>query len=66
MTKDGWHKIKGCEVFVENGKVVRGIRLDSNGERVTAYPYKYDSTYSTWCKGAPSISAFKGSSWELK
>ena len=38
--KDGWHKIKGYEVYVENGRVVRGVKEDINGGEVPAYPYK--------------------------
>ena len=33
--KDGWHKVYGYEVYVEDGRVTRAI---SNG--VTAYPYR--------------------------
>lgn len=37
--KDGWHKIKGMDVYVEDGKVVRGTK--QNGQ-LTAWPYEYD------------------------
>ena len=43
--KDGWHVLKGYEVYVENNMVMRGIKEDHNGERVTAYPYRYNTTY---------------------
>lgn len=33
--KDGWHVMAGYQVFVEDGKVIRGI---ANGEPV--YPYR--------------------------
>lgn len=41
MVKDGWHTIgENTDVYVEDGRVVRGARLDSNSSPVTAYPYK--------------------------
>jgi len=38
--KDGWHVVRGLEVYIENGLVIRGIKTDSNGGRVTAYLYR--------------------------
>lgn len=29
--KDGWHVVYGENVFVENGKVTRGVSKDMNG-----------------------------------
>lgn len=26
MAKDGWHEVYGEDVYVENGKVVRGVK----------------------------------------
>ena len=43
--KDGWHILKGYEVYVENNMVMRGIKEDHNGERVTAYPNRCNTTY---------------------
>ena len=40
VVKDGWHTIRGCEVYVEDGYIIRGIKEDSNGGRVTAYVCK--------------------------
>lgn len=37
---DGWHMIANCEVYVENGKVVRGIKHDHYAGKVTGYPYR--------------------------
>ena len=31
QVKDGWHKVYGEDVYVENGKVVRGVTKDVNG-----------------------------------
>lgn len=64
--KDGWHTVKGYEVYVEDGKILRGVKNDTNGSRVPAYPYKWESTNNAWCKGTPTVSAFRGKSWELK
>lgn len=33
--KDGWHKVYGENVYVENGKVVRGVTKDANGSEKT-------------------------------
>lgn len=38
--EDGWHKVLGREVYVEDGVVIRGIKDDprSTGQ-IPAYPY---------------------------
>ena len=64
--KDGWHVVKGYNVYVEGGKILRGTKKDSNGQLVPAYPYKWESAYNAWCNGTPTVSAFRGDSWELK
>lgn len=38
--KNGWHKIKGYEVYVEDNYIIRGIKYDCNGYPVPSYPYK--------------------------
>ena len=38
--KDGWHKISGFDVYVEDGKIIRGTKEDSNGSIIPAYPYR--------------------------
>lgn len=37
--KDGWHIVYGRDVYVENGKVMKGLKKDHNNSLVTAYPY---------------------------
>ena len=37
---DGWKIAGGYDVYVEDGKVLRGIKLDHNGHDVPAYPYR--------------------------
>lgn len=38
--KDGWHSISGYDVFIENGKVMRGT-LGSGTNYRPVYPYKH-------------------------
>ena len=40
--KDGWHTIKGYEVYVEDERILRGTVKDGNGNSVTAYPYRHN------------------------
>ena len=61
--KDGWHLIKGCEVYVKSGRVIRGIREDVNGGMYSAYPYK--SVDGGWMIGQPAVSTFRRGNWEL-
>lgn len=35
--KDGWHVIAGHDVYVEDGKVLRGLSTD---KQRTVYPYR--------------------------
>lgn len=66
VIKDGWHVILGYEVYVENGLVIRGIKEDSNGSPVTAYPYRaqmkkcyYGQFISGWYQEDMSVDAFR-------
>lgn len=34
---DGWHKIKGYDVYIEGGRIIRGLSAD--GQKTT-YPYR--------------------------
>lgn len=62
--KDGWHNICGADVYVENGRVLRGLK---NGGTEPAYPYKRaEKKYGGgWDIGTPSVSAFRGGTWVL-
>lgn len=40
MVKDGWHEIRDCEVYVEDGYVIRAIKSDPYGGLLPAAPYK--------------------------
>lgn len=55
--KDGWHVLNGWEVWVENGRVVRGIVYNANG-RCAGYPYKYRTKSRTWERGTPTVGVF--------
>lgn len=46
--KDGWHIVDGFEVYVENDRIIRGMREDRNGYKVTAYPYRKDTKTGNW------------------
>lgn len=56
---DGWHVVKGFDVYVEDGRVVRGVRA-----MVSAYPYRL--TKNGWEIGKPLVSTFRNSNWTLK
>ena len=37
---NGWKIVSGYEVFVKNGKIMRGVIENHNGSEITAYPYR--------------------------
>lgn len=39
--KDGWHKVKGFDVLIEDDKIVRGIGEKWNEGLCPMYPYWY-------------------------
>ena len=43
---DGWHKLNDCEVYVEDGFVTHGTKMDINRSPVPAYPYRWDEEYN--------------------
>lgn len=36
---DGWHNIRGYDVYVEDGIILRGKKKDGNLQEVTAHTY---------------------------
>lgn len=62
--KDGWHRICGADVYVENGRILRATK---NGGTEPAYPYKPASKKygGGWDIGTPSVSAFRRGPWVL-
>ena len=61
--KDGWRDICGYEVWVEDGKIMRGMVKDRNGSKVAAWPYRACKT-GGWsnCSGL-SVDAFRAGVW---
>lgn len=59
--KDGWHVVYGENVFVENGKVTRGVSKDMNGSEVTCYPYEYSKELDCWVNisGKVTLSSYR-------
>ena len=55
--KDGWHIAAGYRVYVEDGKVLRGILGEGDFQR-SAYPYRWDGNVWTECTGI-TIHAFR-------
>lgn len=53
VVRDGWHTVYGFRVYVEDGKVSSGIKLDHNNSPVPAYPYRWDTSLNCWnnCSG---------------
>lgn len=53
--KDGWHKICGAMVYVENGKVMRGVQ-----DGRTVYPYRKNTKIGGWDNvSGLSVAAFR-------
>lgn len=38
--KDGWHTIAGFRIYIEDGKVMRGVKNQGTLKESTSYPYK--------------------------
>ena len=59
--KDGWHVVYGENVYVENEKVIRGIKKDGNNSEVTCYPYEYNKDQDCWVNvyGKVTISSYR-------
>lgn len=56
--KNGWRKICGIQMYVEDGKIVRG---EINGQ--TVFPYRWDKNYGAWSSaGKITVDAFR-SGW---
>jgi len=55
---DGWHTVEGYEVYVENGKILRGILGKGNAQR-TAYPYKVSKYGGMDIDTGISVDAFR-------
>ena len=56
MVKDGLHKMRNFEVYVENGVVLYGILFDER-----RYPYRWNDKLRCWCNesGCNSLDAVR-------
>lgn len=59
--KDGWHVVHNEDVYVENGKVIRGVKKGENNSEVTSYPYEYNKDHDCWVNisGKVTLSAYR-------
>nr|DAE76147.1 MAG TPA: hypothetical protein [Caudoviricetes sp.]DAT88954.1 MAG TPA: hypothetical protein [Caudoviricetes sp.] len=59
--KDGWHVVYGENVYVENGKIIRGVKKGENDSEVTSYPYEYSEELNCWVNisGKVTLSAYR-------
>lgn len=46
--RDGWHMVAGWEVYVEDGRILRGVMELCDGSRVTCYPMRHDRRRDVW------------------
>ena len=56
---NGWKIAGGYDVYVEDGKVLRGIKLDHNGHEVAAYPYRQSRSGGWDLISGISLTAFR-------
>ena len=58
QVKDGWHTVKGYEVYVEGGKVTRAVS-DTGQGRVAVYTYRItkEGTYIRCNVSLPALRA---------
>lgn len=68
--KDGWHTIKGMDIYFENGKVIRG-RAKRYGSFVIVLPYKWSNIYHSYVcvkgeKASTFINAFYNGKREMR
>jgi len=56
---NGWKIAGGYEVYVEEGKVFRGIKSDHNGHDVPAYPYRQAKSGGWDLISGISLAAFR-------
>ena len=52
---NGWHKVYGMDVFVRDGRVIRGLSVD--GQK-TVYPYKLIKQYG-WTEDCPTLAGLR-------
>ncbi len=48
-TPDGWHSVKDCMIYVENGMAIRAMKKGRDGiQMIPADIFYYDVRYGTW------------------
>ena len=58
QVKDGWHTVAGHNVYVENGKIIRGVEGEDL-TRVPVYPYRWMPSANAWSKESMTPDAFR-------
>lgn len=62
---DGWHKWGIYDLYVEDGRVLRGTTKGWDAK--TVYAYKWTPSINAWVKGQPKLGTLKRSAaWEMK
>lgn len=56
--RDGWHKIAGHTIYVEDGMVKRGI-CGPSWSPVPCYPYRWSRKLHCWCNENMTVDAFR-------
>ena len=56
--QDGWHKIAGYTIYVESGRVMRGVRGPA-WSPVPSYPYRWSRKLNCWCNESMTVDAFR-------
>lgn len=55
--RDGWHTIAGKSVYIENGKIRRGM---TNNDTQSAWVYRWNKAEKSWVAEGPiSPAAFR-------
>lgn len=57
--KNGWHKVYGYDVYVEDGKILRGVDTDANGSQIPVYPFRACRDGGYTATGAITVNAFR-------
>lgn len=63
---DGWHVIKGQEVYTEDGYILRGVET-SGLKQKTTYPYWYNEKQGFWTNvGRVKVNTFRSGRYAMK
>lgn len=56
--RDGWHKIAGYNIYVENNRVMRGLK-GPEWNPVPSFPYRWSKNLHCWCAENMTVDAFR-------